>query len=625
MCGICGIWNFGSGQPVDRDQLARMTRRLRHRGPDEEGLHVDGPIGLGFRRLSIVDLAGSHQPMANEDRSSWIVFNGEIYNFQELRQELLSHHQFQTRGDTETILHNYDELGPAGVRRLRGMFAFGIWDSRQQQVTLAVDRFGKKPLYYALDGRRLVWGSELKVLRELPDLPLDLDSEALDDYLAGGFIPAPRSIFRSVRKVPPGHYLVVDRTGRPTLTPYWSPDLLPESRWRTEPAADLARELRGLLEQAVHSRLISEVPLGAFLSGGLDSSIVVALMARLSERRVKTFSIGFENDPNDESQYSALMARHLNTDHTHEQVSAQQLAEFAPELVEHFDEPFADDSMVPTWFVSRVARRAVTVALSGDGGDEVFGGYTWYRRAWRQAALQAALPGPLGGLARTLGSALPSKYAAYFRQLDEPPERWRERSPYFDRSERERLYRSEFAPSIRGYDADAQRAALVRSGAHLPLLSRLQTLDLHGYLPGDILVKVDRVSMRESLEVRSPLLDHVVFEFMAAVPPHLKLNRQGSKWLLQQAAADLLPDEIRTRRKRGFDVPLTTWFAGPLRPLVQEFRESPSLALHQWLDPVAVRSVFQRGGAGSVRDSSQLWALLCLELWARSTGFRSPA
>lgn len=617
MCGICGIWNFSTGEPVDRSLLAAMTRRISHRGPDEEGLHIDGPVGLGFRRLAIVDVATSHQPMANEDDTAWIVFNGEVYNFAELRADLVQRHTFRTRGDTETILHNYEEYGPAGVKRLRGMFAFAIWDSRQRQMTLSVDRFGKKPIYYSLHGGRLVFGSELKVLRVLRDLPLDLDPQALDEYLAEGFINSPRSIFQSIRKLPPGHTLVVDSRGGTTLTRYWEPTLLPESEWRTEPADVLAKELRAHLELAVQIRLVSEVPLGAFLSGGLDSSIVVALMARHSSNQIRTFSIGFEDDPNDESHYSHLMARHCGTNHFHKVVSPRHLAESAEDLVNHLDEPFADDSMVPTWFVSRVARHNLTVALSGDGGDEVFGGYTWYRRAWRQARLQQVLPGPLGSLARGLSPLLPPKYGEYFRHLNQTPAIWRQASPYFSTQERHQLYQPSFRTVLGGFDADLNRAAIVQSARSLPLLSQLQTLDLAGYLSAGILVKVDRVSMKESLEVRSPLLDHVVFEFMAAIPPNLKLNSKGSKWLLKQAAADLLPPEILQRQKRGFDAPLLTWFSGPLRPLVTELAEASSLSLHTWLEPKAVKEVFSRGGQQSPREAQKLWALICLELWAR--------
>ncbi|MCW5559556.1 MAG: asparagine synthase (glutamine-hydrolyzing) [Verrucomicrobiae bacterium] len=618
MCGVCGIWHFNPDRPVDPDLLVRMTRRIRHRGPDEEGIHCEGPVGLGFRRLSILDLAASHQPMRTADGSHWIVFNGEIYNFQDLRPALAANHPFRTTGDTEVLLHGLAEHGPDFLQQLRGMFAFALWDTRRREMTLAVDRFGKKPLYYALDSGRLVFGSELKVLLEVPDLALDPDPEALDEYLCGGFIAAPRSIYRQIRKLPPGCRLTVSASGQSRIERYWTPVLRPESGWRSDPPETLARELRSDLEAAVRLRMISDVPLGAFLSGGLDSSAVVALMSRMTSHRLKTFSIGFAGDPDDESPYSALMARHVGSDHTHEVVSAQQLAEIAPELATHFDEPFADDSMVPTWFVSRLARRSVTVALSGDGGDEVFGGYTWYRRAWRQARLQSAVPGFLRSPSAALGSLLPRRYGQYLRQLDGAPADWRTRAPGFDRAARVRLYRPEFLQTLGDYDADRERLALA-SDASLPLLSRLQNLDIGGYLPGDILVKVDRVSMRESLEVRSPLLDHRVFEFMAAVPPSLKLNGRGSKWLLQEAVRDLLPSAILHRRKRGFDAPLTAWFQGPLRPLVEDLASSRSLHLHAWLDPDAVRQVLHPAPGAAAAPASRIWTLICLELWCRQS------
>ena len=617
MCGICGIWNFEPDHPVDPDLLARMTRRIRHRGPDEEGVHREGTVGLGFRRLSILDLAGSHQPMSNENGSIWIVFNGEIYNFQDLRSELSGRHVFRTTGDTETLLHGYEDHGPDIVSRLRGMFAFCIWDRNRREMTLAVDRFGKKPLYYAHDGNRFLFGSELKVLLEVPDLPLEPDLEALDEYLANGFIAAPRSIYRSIRKLPPGHRLRLDASGAVRVDRYWEPRFEPPSAWRSEPPAELARQLRAELETAVRLRMISDVPLGAFLSGGLDSSAVVALMSRMTSHRVRTFSIGFADDPNDESPFSALMARHVNSDHTHEVVSARQLAEVAPDLATHFDEPFADDSMVPTWFVSRLARTSVTVALSGDGGDEVFGGYTWYRRAWRQERLQRFVPGPLRRPIMALGSLLPDKYGAYFRGLSDPPDAWRLRAPFFDASMRLALYRPEIRAALGSTNADQARFNLITAAGTLPLLSRLQSLDIAGYLPADILVKVDRVSMKESLEVRSPLLDHRVFEFMASVSPELKLNTRGSKWLLQEAVRDVLPPAILQRRKRGFDVPLATWFQGPLRPLLSELQNASSLAIHAWLDPMTVRSALDVSTPSNAASASRTWALVCLELWCR--------
>ncbi|MBN8248382.1 MAG: asparagine synthase (glutamine-hydrolyzing) [Verrucomicrobia bacterium] len=621
MCGVCGIWHFNPDQPVDRDLLVRMTRRIRHRGPDEEGIHCEGPVGLGFRRLSILDLAASHQPMGTADGSHWIVFNGEIYNFQELRPALAAGHPFRTSGDTEVLLRGLAEHGPDFLQELRGMFAFALWDARRREMTLAVDRFGKKPLYYALDSGRLVFGSELKVLLEVPGLDLDPDPEALDEYLCGGFIAAPRSIYRQIRKVPPGCRLTVGADGRARQERYWTPSLKSEEGWTAEKPESLARALRSELETAVRLRMISDVPLGAFLSGGVDSSAVVALMARMTPHRLRTFSIGFADDPNDESPYSALMARHVGSDHTHEVVTAQQLAEVAPELATHFDEPFADDSMVPTWFVSRLARKSVTVALSGDGGDEVFGGYTWYRRAWRQARLESAVPGFLRPLAAAAAALLPQRHGEYLRRLGNPPADWRTRAPCFDRTARVRLYRPEFLQGLGTFDADQNRRTLAADDS-LPLLSRLQKLDLGGYLSGDILVKVDRVSMRESLEVRSPLLDHRVFEFMSTVPPEFKLNGRGSKWLLQEAVRDLLPAAILTRRKRGFDAPLETWFGGPLRPLVEELAAAPSLKLHAWLDPDGVKRVLRPAPGAPASRASQVWTLICLELWSRQAASR---
>ena len=616
MCGLCGIWNFEPARTVDPELLSRMTRRLRHRGPDEEGLHLDGPIGLGFRRLSILDLASSHQPMSTPDASLWIVFNGEIYNFRDLRPVLERERPFHTSGDTEVLLNGFAVHGPGIVDRLRGMFAFAVWDAVAREMTLAVDGFGKKPLYYALDARRLVFGSELKVFLELPDLRLEPDPEAIDEYLANGFIAAPRTIYRNVRKMPPGTLLTVRSGGGVRQHTYWTPTLRPPDAWRRDPASDLAAELRRHLETAVRLRMISDVPLGAFLSGGLDSSAVVALMSRETSQRLRTFSIGFSDDPDDESPYSALVARHLGTDHTHEVVSAAQLAGAAPDLVRHFDEPFADDSMVPSWFVCRLARREVTVALSGDGGDEVFGGYTWYRRAWRQHCLQSWIPKPLRPAAASLAPVLPAKLGDYLRRLPSGPLSWRTEPPFFDREARFRLYHPEMRTSLGASNPDRERE-VVASNPALPLLSRLQTLDLAGYLPADILVKVDRVSMRESLEVRSPLLDARVFEFMATVPAPLKLGRRGSKWLLQQAVRDLLPPAILARRKRGFDVPLSTWFQGPLRPLLDELRLAPVLGLHAWLDPGAVRAALTLPEMPGPRLSRQAWALLCLELWTR--------
>lgn len=363
---------------------------------------------------------------------------------------------------------------------------------------------------------------------------------------------------------------------------------------------------------------MSEVPLGAFLSGGLDSSAVVALMARRLSHRVQTFSIGFEDDPNDESHFSALMAQHCGTIHTHEVLSPRQLMDWVPGLIEHLDEPFADDSIIPTWFVSKVARQAVTVCLSGDGGDEIFGGYTWYRRAWRQARLRRAVPSVLRSAAAPFGALLPRKFGDYLSRIDQDPSVWRTSSPYFPSVARRALYRPEFTSRLDRFDADLLRCGWIPENPSLPLLSTLQSLDISGYLPGGILVKVDRLSMKESLEVRCPLLDHRIFDYMSRISPDLKLNASGSKWLFQQALLDLLPAEIINRRKRGFDVPLLRWLSGPLTPLLEDLRSASSLAIHRWLEPAAVSRILSSTPPSNLSQASRLWSLVCLELWARS-------
>ncbi|HNQ88851.1 MAG TPA: asparagine synthase (glutamine-hydrolyzing) [Verrucomicrobiota bacterium] len=618
MCGICGIWHFDPARPVDRDVLWAMTRTLVHRGPDEEGIHLEGPIGLGFRRLSIIDLAGSHQPMANEPQSVWIVFNGEIYNFQTLRAILGDRYRFRTTGDTETLLHAYEESGIACVHQLRGMFAFAVWDRDRQSVALAVDRFGKKPLYYALDREKLVFGSELKSVLECPEVDRTLDDEALDEYLAAGYIAAPRSIYRSIRKLPPGHTLVVDARGQAQLREYWHP------RWATTPSsdgrppADLAAELRQRLEDAVRLRMISDVPLGAFLSGGVDSSVVVALMSRLSPQPVRTFSIGFDEAGYDESQYAQLVADHCRTEHVHE-VVRPDIVGILPKLVRQYDEPFADNSMIPTYYVSAMARQHVTVALSGDGGDEIFAGYQWYRRAYRHALLHRFVPAPLRPLVARLAPWIPSaaRIGPFLEVIDRPIQHWAMPAEYFPTPLRHALYRPEQRQRVSPYDADAGRREILDSVAAHHWLGQLQYSDWRTYLPGDILVKVDRASMLASLEVRSPLLDHVVFEFMAGIPADLRLNGRESKVLLKHAVRDLLPPVILGRRKRGFDLPMGQWLCGPLRPMLEDLLLGPDARVAAFCEPAAMRRLVAAHVDGRARHDGRLWALLCLELWAR--------
>ncbi len=625
MCGICGLWYFARDRAVEPELLARMTRSLAHRGPDEESVHREGSVGLGFRRLSIIDVAGSHQPIANEDGTIHLVCNGEVYNFQELRAQLVGRHSFRTHGDLEPILHGYEDHGVAWVRSLRGMYAFALWDRNRDTVTLGVDRFGKKPLYYLLDGQRLAFGSELKCIAALPDLPRQLDPAAFDEYLSTGYIRAPRTIYQAIRKLPPGHTLTVTRDGQARLEPYWEPRLAPPAEYRRESLPELAEGLREQLREAVRLRMISDVPLGAFLSGGIDSSIVVGLMSQLSSRPVRTFSIGLAEAEYDESPHARAVAGHCRTDHSHE-VVRPDIVDLLPKLVCHYDEPFADNSMIPTYYVSAMARRDVTVALSGDGGDEVFAGYHWYRRAFRHARLQRWIPPVLRPLAASLAPWVPraAKLGDYLAVLNRPPTVWAHANDYFDTARRRELYRDEAKAWLAGCDADRERQAILDSIAGHNWLSQAQYADLVGFLPGDILVKTDRASMFTSLEVRCPLLDHKVFEYMAAVPPHLKMDAQQSKLLLKRAAGDLLPPAILQRRKRGFDLPMNLWLRGPLRPMLEDLLLAPGARTAGLLRSDTVKGLADAHASGRERHEGRLWTLLCLELWLRESPADAP-
>jgi asparagine synthase (glutamine-hydrolysing) len=616
MCGICGVRYFDPNRPVDPHLIETMMNQIVHRGPDEGTCRVDGAVGLGFRRLSIIDVNGSHQPMPNEDEQVWIIFNGEIYNFQTLRDTLKDRHTFRTVGDTETILHAYEEYGDRCVEHLRGMFAFAIWDDRNQLLTLAVDRFGKKPIYYLLDDEKIIFASELKSILKHPHVSRDLDHEALDEYLTSGYITTPRSIFKAIRKLPPGHTLTVNSTGRAVLRQYWHPDLCDQSEWDNRSADDLAAELRTLLREAVRLRMISDVPLGAFLSGGVDSSVVVGLMSEVSDQPVRTFSIGFEEAAFDESAYAQQVATRFRTHHTRE-IVRPDVSAVLPRLIHQFDEPFADSSMIPTYYVSQAARQYVTVALSGDGGDEVFAGYHQYIYGGRHAAMQAAVPAPLRPVAAGVGRYVP-KLKPYLSVVDRPiAPYWGMRTDFFDASARLALYTSESKKRLGSFEGEQIKRDALRRAEHLDWLGQLQYSDLTVYMPGDILVKVDRASMLASLEVRSPLLDHVVFEFMARVPSRFKTNGIDTKILLKKAVADLLPPAIGRRRKQGFAIPLAEWLAKPLQPLLRDALSETAVRARGLFEPATVTRLVNEHTNGQADHKSRLWALLCFELWAR--------
>lgn len=617
MCGIAGIWYFDRERPVDPALLRAMTEQLIHRGPDEDGCYTDGSIGLGFRRLSIIDVAGSHQPMPNENQRCWIVFNGEIYNFQELRARLAAKHTFQTRGDTETILHAYEDDGPDCVQHLRGMFAFAVWDAGADTLTLAVDRFGKKPIYYLADGEKFIFASELKALLQHPGLKVELDLEALDEYLYLGYVPAPRTIFQQIRKLPPAHTLVVKRDGSLTPREYWHPHFIEPSQYDTRPLPELAAELRHLLTEAVRLRMISDVPLGAFLSGGVDSSAVVALMSQVSSQPVKTFAIGFDESGFDETHYAQEVADFCHTDHTREVVRPDVVA-ILPKLIHQYDEPFADSSMIPTYYVAQAARQHVTVALSGDGGDEIFAGYHRYRNVFRHLLLQRIIPARLRPLAGVIGRRLPKRFkiGPYLAHVAQPALPFLPmQTEFFDATQRSSLYDTDMP-----LQSQTIRQQLLSETAALHWLSQYQYLDVRTYLPGDILVKVDRASMLASLETRAPLLDHIVFEFMAKVPPQYKMTRRDSKILLKEALKGLLPPSIYRRDKRGFVIPLRDWLAKPLNPLLRDTLLDSTAQSRGLFRAKSVRRLIEDHTKGKADHQHRLWALLCFELWAREYG-----
>jgi asparagine synthase (glutamine-hydrolysing) len=631
MCGIAGF--VGSGGPPAgaeaEEVLARMCGVIAHRGPDDQGTVVlDGVAALGMRRLSIIDLAGGHQPLYGCDPAVQLVYNGEVYNFQELHRELEARgHVFKTRSDTEAIVHAYEEWGAGCVERLRGMFAFAVWDGRRRELFVARDRVGKKPLYYAVTaGGDFVFGSELKSLLEHPGVRPEADDEAVDAYLTFGYVPDPLCVFRGVRKLPPGHRLTFAR-GRVSVEPYW--DFPVESDPEPRRAEDYLEELRALLDEAVRIRLVADVPLGAFLSGGVDSSAVVGLMARNSPRPVKTFSIGFREDSYDELRYARVAARHFGTEHQ-EFVVTPDICGVVDELAWHFDEPFADSSAIPTYVVSKMAREHVKVVLSGDGGDELFAGYTRYV-VERERGGFARLPRVLrAGVMRPLGRSLP--HGAWGRNFIHnvalnPLDRYLEEVSVFTSLNRPSLYAGEFRRRLGGGRGNASALFLghaERAAGAGPLASLLY-LDSKTYLPGDILTKVDRMSMAASLEARVPLLDHKLIEFVARIPASLKMRGSETKHVFKRAVRGLVPDEILDRPKQGFGVPIQRWINDELRERVRGTLSEPRTLGRGYFEPAYVRRLIDEHARGRRDHSTSLWALFMFELWHRTFLDRPPA
>jgi asparagine synthase (glutamine-hydrolysing) len=622
MCGIAGfveLWASNVHRAEDQGYLLRqMCNVIRHRGPDDEGFHLETGVSLGMRRLSIIDLAGGHQPISGEDESVTIVFNGEIYNFLELKDRLEKQgHVFATNSDTEAIVHAYEEEGLDCVKSLRGMFALAIWDKNEQQLFLARDRVGKKPLYYTVTrNNALVFGSELKSLLEHPGVERKLSFEALDAYLTLGYVPDPLCIFENIYKLPPGHQLTFNNTGL-KVAQYWDFKFVETSK-RSED--EYRHELYRLLDESVRIRLVSDVPLGAFLSGGIDSSTVVALMAKNMSHPVKTFSIGFHEDSYNELEYARLTAKKYGTDH-HEFFVTPEICDVVDELAWHFDEPFADSSAIPTYMVSKLAREHVTVILSGDGGDELFAGYTRYLVEQRRNAFAYVPSAVREGMMRPLSSRLPhgtlGRNFIYNVSLD-PIDRYLDSVSIFTRLSRYGLYSADFKGRLEGVGFASE---FFHEAAHKvetnSAVDRLLYIDSKSYLPGDILTKVDRMSMAVSLEARAPLLDHKLIDFVTQIPAGLKLLGNETKHILKRAVSDLVPAEILNRPKQGFGVPVQEWINVQLKDRMQEILSDVQTRQRGYFERSYVDVLLDEHRRSRRDHSSKLWALMMLELWHR--------
>jgi asparagine synthase (glutamine-hydrolysing) len=613
MCGIAGILSL-DGKVTRADEVEAMCAALLHRGPDEAGFHVEPHVALGMRRLRIIDLETGHQPVRNEDGSVRVVLNGEIYNFAALRSELEARgHRFYTSSDTEVIVHLYEDLGPRCVERLRGMFAFALWDARARELLVARDRLGKKPLYYAQLAGRLVFASELKALLQLPELEPRLNWRAVTRLFTFLSTPAAESILEGVYKLEPGHLMRASAERGVRIERYWSCEFAPD-RGRSEEY--FVEGIRERLDESVKLRLTSDVPIGAFLSGGIDSSAVVASMARQSTSRVRTFSIGFADPGFDELPYARMVANQFGTEH-HELVLEPDAVAVVQDLAWYLDEPFGDSSAIPTYLVSKLAAEHVTVLLSGDGGDEIFAGYERYAVEERERRFRL-IPAPAKALLRRLAERMPDgmRGRRFLRHVALPdPERYLDGSTLFGLDDRSRLFTPAALEQMAGYDPWRDAAeALCRPGEDW--LTALQRFDLNAYLPLDILTKVDRMSMAHSIEARAPLLDHELVEFAATIPPELKLRRGATKHIFKRAMRGILPDAIIDRPKHGFAVPLARWFRGELGGFVRDLLLSRTAAERGIVEPAAVERLIASHEAGRDLDL-HLWTLISFELWCR--------
>jgi asparagine synthase (glutamine-hydrolysing) len=620
MCGICGTVHARADGLIDESLLRKMCDVIAHRGPDDDGFYTDDQAGLGMRRLSIIDLVTGNQPVANEDERLWLVFNGEIYNYLDLHADLEKRgHRFATRSDTEVIVHAYEEYGDRCPEYFNGMFAFALWDSDRKRLLAARDHVGIKPFYYWVGNDRIVFGSELKCLVTHPSVPVDIDLIALDQFLTLEYIPTPRTIFKDVHKLPPGHRLVY-QDGKVNVEQYWDVPVLQTP----EDEGSAAEALRELIDDAVRRQLMSDVPLGAFLSGGIDSSTVVAAMSCASTNGVKTFSIGFDDGTYNELPYARAIASRYHTDHT-EEILEPDIADLAERLVRHLDEPFGDFSIFPTYLVSEVARRKVKVVLSGDGGDELFGGYDTYVAQGMDRYYRWLPAGLRQNVFPTMASWVPPR--AEKKGLVNKTKRFIEGAAlsgdlqhtrwmmFMTPSDKNALYRPEVLAELQG-DASAEVMQLYfQRAAKFNELAQQQYVDIKTYLVDNILTKVDRMSMAVSLEARVPLLDYRIVELAVNLPAHMKLHRGQTKRILRRAMADRLPEMVLNKPKPGFSIPLKNWLKDPLKPMMTDLLAQERIRQRGFFEPATVSRWVGDHLDGTENHSHRLWALMVFELW----------
>lgn len=617
MCGITGKMHFDRAKPVPEEEVHKMTHCIVHRGPDDSGYYFKENVGLGFQRLSIIDLVTGHQPLSNEDRSVWIVFNGEIYNHQSLRRMLIEKgHKFSTLSDTEAIVHLYEEYGKDCVQHLRGMFAFAIWDERKRKLFCARDRFGIKPFFYYIDEGQFVFGSEIKSILNARGVSTEISPAMLDEYLTYGYSSEDGTIYQDILKLRPAHTLEVDQNGRIHISRYWDIHYQPDYS-KTE--RDWCELLEGKLAEAVKMHMISDVPLGAFLSGGIDSSTVVALMSRHSDRPVKTFSLGFKEAEFNELEFAREVAKKYQTEH-HEQIVEAESVDLLPRLVQTYDEPFADASAIPTYFVSKFAREYVKVVLSGDGGDELFAGYNKYQKM-NKLRTYNILPHAVGkyvwgGMHRIIPNSFIGKGLTYY--LSQPRNSVPAYQAIWQMLERQKLYKAELWEKIKGSPAESRRIACLRDSGSSDFLFGMQKMDMQHFMVDDILTKVDRASMQNSLEVRVPLLDHEFAELSAKIPSELKLKGNDKKHILKNAIKDYLPESVISHKKQGFAVPLKTWFKEDLKEYVNDRLVNSKGPLHDYFNQDYIRKIVLEHNHGMRDFNAKIWSLIFLDQWLKS-------